>query len=397
MKLRLSQRILKPDFQGDFVKMILKAASSPDIISFAGGLPNPVSFPIAGLKAAAAQVLDDYGSQALQYSTSRGYLPLRQFIADQYRRRGLAVDAGDILITNGSQQAIDTLAAVMIDAGDSIIVERPSYLAALQIFHLYDPTVHTVELTDSGADIEDLRRKVAAADAKFFYTVPTFQNPTGVTYTDEIRRQVAAIIKESNTLLVEDNPYGQLRFSGQEPLPFHSLLGEQCVMLGSFSKIVSPGIRIGWICSTNKQLSAKLLDYKQDVDVHTNILSQMILSTYLEQNDLDEHIKTITALYRHQMETMYGAIKRCFPADVKCAKPDGGMFMWVTLPDNMKAVDLAAKAIEAGVAIAAGDPFYETDRNVNTFRLNYTNCDDATINKGIAILGRLIGELRRQQ
>lgn len=396
MKLRLSDRMIREDFQGDFIKMMLKAATAPQMISFAGGLPNPVSFPIQEIEEAVKDVLEKDGVYALQYSTTAGYEPLRRFIAERYQKTGIMVAADDILITNGSQQALDIIAAVLLNEGDAIVLEDPAYLAALQSFHLHGAAIHTVDLVADGVCTAQLEERIKAHRPKLFYAVPNFQNPTGLTYTEKVREETAQIIRSSDTLLIEDNPYGELRFKGETRTSFHALLGQQCVMLGTFSKTVSPGMRIGWICCSHKVLREKMIAYKQIVDLHTNIFGQMVISRYLGKYDLDAHIEKIKRLYSHQAEVMLTAMKRYFPKEVSYTQPEGGMFLWVTLPDGLAAVELAQIAAEAGVAIAAGDPFYEKARKVRSFRLNYTNCDDETITKGIETLGDLIDRMMKK-
>lgn len=389
-EIKFSNRVTQEDFQGQFLKSILKAISSSNIISFAGGLPNPISFPVEEIETAAHKVLKENGVMALQYSSTEGYLPLREFIAARYRNQGLEASAEDILITNGSQQALDILAAVLLNEGDSIIMEKPSYLAALQTFHLYNPKVLSVNLNTDGADCTQLKQLVEEYHPKFFYSVPNFQNPTGLTYTEEVRERTAEILKQDRTIFIEDNPYGDLRFSGEGKKSMKYYLGEKCVLVGSFSKIVSPGMRIGWICTSHKELKKKITDYKQTVDLHTNIFGQMILSKYLENSNLDEHLKKITSLYKSQSDCMIACMEKYFPQNVTYTKPEGGMFLWVTLPESITAVELFEKAWEKGVAICPGDPFYQEERNVHTIRLNYTNCDDSIIEKGIRILGDIL-------
>lgn len=392
--LRLSTRMKREDFQGMFTRQILKAAASVDIISFAGGLPNPVSFPVEQIREAACHVLDTQGEQALQYGPAAGYEPLRAYIAKRYEKQGLQnLTADDILITNGSQQALDILGAVFLDEGDPILVENPSYLAALQAFHYYGPAIHTVDLLQDGIDCAMLQQLLEKERPKFFYGVPNFQNPTGITYTESVRQKMAALLAQSGTFFIEDNPYGELRFEGEAPRSVKAFLGDYCILSGTFSKTVSPGMRIGWLVCTNETLRHKMLDYKQASDIHTNLFSQMILHRYLTQNSLDEHIRRITGLYRHQADHMLNCIQRYFPPQVSCPRPEGGMFLWAELPEGLHAVELAGLAAEKGVAIAAGDPFYENERKVRTFRLNYTNCDDNDIQKGISILGELIDGL----
>ena len=394
MQFKLSERITKPDFQGEFTSSILKAGASPDIISFAGGLPNPASFPVKEMERAVQKVLENNGVAALQYSTTEGYEPLRAFIAKRYEKMGVMdVKPCDIIITNGSQQALDMLSAVMLDPGDEVVVENPTYLAALQSFHLYGPRVLPVELRADGINCAELAAALAAHQPKFMYIIPSFQNPTGLTYSPEVREKAAAIIAKSNVLLIEDNPYSELRFTGDGGYSFGRYLGEQCCMLGTFSKVVSPGMRIGWICCRNEELRRKLLAYKMTEDLHTNIFCQMVLAQYLADNDLDAHIDETKKLYKEKAEYMMACMEKYMPEGVTFTSPEGGMFMWATMPEGLRALDVYYAAIGKGVAVCPGDPFYEYDRDVRTMRINYSNSTDEKIEKGIKILGDTIRAL----
>lgn len=394
MNVKISKRMTKPDFQGDFLAGILKAAGDPSIISFAGGLPNPVSFPVEEMDKATQKVLARDGVHALQYSGAQGYEPLRKFICKRYKDvMGLDFDPADIIITNGSQQALDMFSAVMVDPGDEIMVESPSYLAALQTFHLYDPKILPIALTESGIDCDELEETVRTHKPKFIYIIPNFQNPTGLTYTEETRVRAAEIIGKSDVVVLEDNPYGELRFSGKAGHSLSYFLGEQCCMLGTFSKIVSPGMRIGWIACKNRLIFDKLLAYKTTMDLHTNIFCQMILEQYLQDNDLNAHIEKTKLLYKEKAEYMMACMDKYFPDGVTYTKPEGGMFIWATMPEGIKAVDVQLEAIKKGVAVCAGDPFYEYERGVRTMRINYSNSSDEAMDKGVKILGDTIKEM----
>ena len=395
MKIQLSERVTKPDFQGEFTASILAAAASPDIISFAGGLPNPVSFPIPEMEAATRKVLEKAGVMALQYSSTQGYPALRQWIAKRYETMGVyGVSAEDIIVTNGSQQALAMVGAAMIDPGDKVIVEDPTYLVALQSFHVFDPVVLPVTMNADGIDCEKLAETVKQyPEAKFAYLIPNFQNPTGLSYSQEVHDKVVEIFKATNILLLEDNPYRELRFAGKATDSFGKELGEQCCMLGTFSKIVTPGMRIGWICVRNKELKEKLLAYKATADLHTSIFSQMVLAQYLADNDVDEHIAKTKLLYKAKSDLMVECLKKYLPAGCELTPTEGGMFLWVTLPNGLPAVELYRKALDKGVAICPGDPFYEVERNVSSFRVNYSNSTDEAIEKGIKILAEACEEL----
>ena len=389
MKVKLSKRS-KPDFQSEFLASILKANADPNIVTFAGGNPNAESFPVKAMNEAADKVLKENGVMALQYSGTQGYLPLRQFIAERYKKMDLTVDPSEIIITNGSQQALDMFSAVMIDPGDRVLVENPSYLAALQTFHLYDPVIVPVDLKEDGIDVAQLEKALEEHKPQFMYVIPNFQNPTGLTYTEEVRAAAAEVFKKSNCMVLEDNPYGELRFAGKAGHSFGYFLGEQCCLLGTFSKSVSPGMRIGWIVCKQKAVFDKLLTYKSTMDLHTNMFGQMVLCQYLQDNDFDEHIARTSELYKQKAEFMLSCIDKYFPAGVSVTRPEGGMFMWVTLPDGIKGVDVQFAAVEKGVAVCAGDPFYEYERDVPTIRLNFSNGSDEVIDKGIRILGDVI-------
>ena len=395
MKLHLSDRITKPDFQGEFTASILAAAASPDIISFAGGLPNPVSFPIPEMEKATKKVLEQNGVTALQYSSTAGWPALRQWIARRYETMGVYdVSPDDIIVTNGSQQALAMIGAAMINPGDKVIVEDPTYLVALQSFHVFDPVVLPVTMNPDGIDCDKLAETIKNhPDAKFAYLIPNFQNPTGLSYSQEVHDRVVEIFKNSNVLLLEDNPYRELRFAGTATNSFGAELGEQCCMLGTFSKIVTPGMRIGWICVRNKELREKLLGYKATADLHTNIFSQMVLAQYLADNDVDEHIEKTKVLYKAKSDLMVECLKKYLPEGCELTPTEGGMFLWVTLPKGLSSIDLYRKALARGVAICPGDPFYETQRNVSSFRINYSNSTDEAIETGIRILGEVCAEM----
>lgn len=376
-----------------FVRSILKAASEPDVISFAGGLPNPVSFPQEELLHSMERIVKTYGSNAFQYSVTAGLPELRQYIADRYHRIfGLSLTIDNIIITTGSQQALDLIGKVLLDKGDGVIVEKPTYLAAIQAFSMQQPVFYPVNLTEEGMNPEEL------ADAlqnpvKFIYAIPDFQNPTGLTYSAGNREHIYEIIKKHDVVLVEDDPYGELRFEG-ERLPYIGA-GKlpNSILLGTFSKTVTPGMRIGFLISENKELLKQISVAKEASDLHTNIFAQYVIWDYLNNNDLDIHIAKITELYRKQAHAMTDAMDRYFPSTVKYTKPRGGMFLWVTLPEGVSAMSLFPKALEKKVAFVPGDPFYTDSRNSNTMRLNYTNADSETIAEGIRRLGDLLKEL----
>lgn len=376
-----------------FIRSILKTAADPDIISFAGGLPNPVSFPQEELLVSMKRIVKAYGDKLYQYSITAGLPELRQYIADRYNKKfGLDLTMDHILITTGSQQALDLISKTFLNKGDGVILEKPSYLGAIQAFSQYQPTFYPVELTENGLDIEQL--KIALRNqVKLIYTIPDFQNPTGLTYSAENRNNVWEILKENEIVLIEDDPYGDLRFDG-ERLPY---IGagrlSNSILLGTFSKTVTPGMRTGFIISQNTDLLKYISVAKEASDLHTNIFSQYLILDYLEHNDYETHIAEIRKLYKAQAQAMIAALDRYFPETVKYTKPHGGMFLWVTLPEGVSALSLFPKALEKKVAFVPGDPFYINMKNTNTMRLNYTNADSQAIEEGIRRLGDLLKEL----
>lgn len=378
-----------------FVRGILKAASDPGVISFAGGLPNPISFPQEELLQSMERIVKIYGSSVFQYSVTAGLPELRQYIADRYNRIfGLSLTIDNVMITTGSQQALDLIGKVLLDKGDGIIVEKPTYLAAIQAFSMQQPVFYPVELTEEGMNLEQLEAALQNP-VKFIYTIPNFQNPTGLTYSAGNRREIGELLKGRDVVLIEDDPYGELRFDG-ERLPYigaGKLPGS--ILLGTFSKTVTPGMRTGFIISENRELLKYISIAKEAGDLHTNIFSQYLIWDYLNNNDLDMHIAKIKALYQKQAQAMMNAMDRYFPSTVKYTKPHGGMFLWVTLPEGVSAMSLFPKALEKKVAFVPGDPFYIGVENANTMRLNYTNADCETIEEGIHRLGDLLNELLR--
>ncbi len=376
-----------------FVRGILKAASDPEVISFAGGLPNPISFPQEALLESMERVVKTYGSSVFQYSVTAGLPELRQYIADRYNRIfGLALTVDHVIITTGSQQALDLIGKVLLDKGDGVIVEKPTYLAAIQAFSMQQPVFYPVDLTEEGMAPEQLEAALQNP-VKFIYAIPDFQNPTGLTYSAGNRERIRGILKDRGVVLVEDDPYGDLRFEG-ERLPYigvGKLPGS--ILLGTFSKTVTPGMRTGFIISENRELLKYISVAKEAGDLHTNIFSQYVIWDYVKNHDLDQHIAKIRTLYRQQAQAMMDAMEQYFPPEVKYTRPEGGMFLWATLPEGVSAMSLFPKALEKKVAFVPGDPFYTDMKNLRTMRLNYTNADCETIREGIRRLGGLLEEL----
>ncbi len=376
-----------------FIREILKVTQNPAVISFAGGLPNPNYFPIEQLRAAADHVFAEQGKLALQYAPTLGHEPLRAFIAQRYADRcGMAVDPDEILITNGSQQGLDLVAKILIDPGDHVLMESPSYLGGIQAFTMYEPEFQTVPLGEEGVDTAVLAQKAAHPQSKLFYALPNFQNPSGITYSQEKRQAVSQILAENETFLIEDDPYRELRFMGEDLPPITSFNRERAFLLGSFSKIVAPGFRMGWICAP-PPLMDTLITAKQGTDLHSNYVSQLIIHRFLQDNDLDAHIATIRAAYKKQREIMVAMIEECFPQEVTFILPEGGMFLWVTLPPQLSAMDLFEEAARQNVVFVPGAPFHVDGTGGNTLRLNFSNTTADKIEAGMTRLAQAIKKM----
>lgn len=388
MKGIFSDRI--SDVPRSFIREILKVAVDDSVISFAGGLPNRNLFPLEELKSATNSLFDESGEEILQYSESEGYFELRQWIASRYSQtKGIVVNPNNILITSGSQQGLDLLGKTFLNEGDSVVIEKPGYLGAIQAFSVYKSRFFQINLESDGINPDQLEQTLEKQNIKLFYCVPNFQNPSGITYSEENRRLVANILNGRNTILIEDDPYGELRFFGAEKPSFYELLPGNTVLLGSFSKIVVPSFRIGWIVA-NEDIMEKLVIAKQASDLHTNYFGQRIIHKYLLNNDIDKHINRIREAYGRQRDAMVSAIQDYFPQGTTYTQPEGGMFLWITLPEGLSSLKVFERAIEEKVAFVPGDPFYVNEKNVNTLRLNFSSVDTETIRIGIERLGRVL-------
>ncbi len=381
------------DVPRSFIREILKVALDPDIISFAGGLPNRDLFPVQELTDATNDVFKIYGSDIFQYSNSEGYLKLREYIAEKYRSKHLEVSAKNVLITNGAQQGLDLLGKVLLNEGDGIIIEEPGYLGAIQAFSLYKPKISPVQVSEQGMNLDQLKKIAFEDNQKLIYSVPNFQNPSGITYTTDNRKEISDIIYDKKLFLIEDDPYGDLRFSGTAKDSFKKYLPNKTILLGSFSKIIVPGFRIGWIVAT-EEIFEKLLIAKQASDLHTCHFTQYIIYQYLAKNDIDSHIQRVISAYGDQCKSMIESINTYFPDNVESTKPEGGMFLWITLPSKMSAMDLFNLAVKEKVVFVPGDPFYVNKNGVNSLRLNFSCVDSGTIKIGIKRLGEAIRQLQ---
>ena len=370
-----------------FIREILKVTERPGIISFAGGLPSPRTFPVDAFADACAKVLRDDGPAALQYAASEGYAPLRQAVAAMLP---WPVDPDQVLITTGSQQGLDLVAKVLIDAGSRVLVEQPTYLGALQAFTPMEPEVVGVASDVDGIDVADLAAK--RAGARFLYALPNFQNPTGRTMSEARRQALVAAARELALPLVEDNPYGDLWFDAPPPAPLAARHPEGTLYLGSFSKVLAPGLRLGYIVAP-AALYPKLLQAKQAADLHSPSFNQRLVAEVLRDGFLDRHVPTIRALYKTQRDAMLAALQREMAGlDVQWNAPDGGMFLWARLPAGVDAVALLPQAVERGVAFVPGAAFYAGDADARTMRLSFVTASPQEIDRGIAVLAAAIRE-----
>ena len=375
--------------QASFIREILKITQQPEIISFAGGLPSPLTFPVDEMQAAFDKVLRENGKVALQYGPTDGYTPLRQWIADQLSVNGAKIVPEQILMTSGSQQALDLLGKVLIDEGSRVLVETPSYLGALQAFSVYRPEFKSVETDEHGLVPSSI--DAVAEGARMLYSLPNFQNPTGRSMSLERREQLVETCARLGLPLIEDDPYGALSYKG-EPLPkMVAMNPDGVIYMGSFSKVLTPGIRLGYVCAP-LPLVRRLELAKQAADLHTAQLTQMVVYEVVKDGFLDEHIPTIRSLYANQCQVMLDAMDEHFPAGVTWTRPEGGMFIWVELPKHIDATKLLDQAIAARVAFVPGAPFYANDPATNTLRLSFVTVPPERIREGIAVLGKLIKE-----
>ncbi len=380
------------DVPRSFIREILKVALDPTVISFAGGLPNKELFPFEKLKEATNKVFNKHGRDILQYSNSEGYLELREYIADRYHKKNLDISVDNILITNGSQQGLDLLGKTLLNDGDGLIIEEPGYLGAIQAFSIYRPEFFPVPVSETGMDLQKLRSIISSEKPRLMYTVPNFQNPSGISYTEETIRKISEILQGINIFLIEDDPYGDLRFTGKSRPFFKQMLPNKTILLGSFSKFIVPGFRLGWLVAP-KDIMEKLIIAKQASDLHTSHFTQSIILQYLKDNDIDEHINKIKEVYGSQCQVMLSSIRNYFPSGVTYTKPEGGMFLWAELPHNVVSLDLFDLAVKDKVIFVPGDPFYINKTRTNTLRLNFSCVDEGTIQIGIQRLGAAIEKL----
>ena len=366
---------------------LLRVTANPEIISLAGGLPAPESFPLKVIKELNDLVLEKYKGSAFQYGPTDGAKILREEIAIWLKERNMKIPVNCIGITSGSQGALDTIGKIFIDQGDMIAVESPTYIGAVDAFAPYNPAYAEIATDDNGIIPESLDKILKTKKIKFVYLIPTFQNPTGRTITWERRKRIAKIIKKYDTLLIEDDPYNSLRYRGKTIDPIQTLY------LCTFSKVLAPGLRIGFYCAPNN-IALLMMAAKQSVDLHTNSFGQYLAAEYLKTNHIKKHLPNILNLYKSRQEAMFKALDKYFPDSFSWTKPEGGMFIWVTGPKNLDAVKLYWKAIKNNVAFVPGTYFFtKSGEGKNMLRLNFTNVDEKKINLAIKKLSEVIKTL----
>jgi 2-aminoadipate transaminase len=370
------------------IREILKLTERPGIISLAGGLPAAETFPVEAMAQATSRVLRDAPREALQYAASEGYGPLREWVAQELAGQGLRVEAAQVLITTGSQQGLDLVGKVLVDPGSAVAVEQPTYLGALQAFAPYEAQFLPLQGDDEGPLPQALRE---ASDARFAYLLPNFQNPSGRCIPLARREALVQAAASVGLPLVEDNPYGDLWYDEAPPPPLAAAAGDQAVYLGSFSKVLAPGLRLGYLVAP-ALLYPKLLQAKQAADLHTPSFNQRVVHEVVREGFLQQHVPTIRRRYRAQRDAMEAAMHRWLPAGCRWVRPSGGMFFWLTLPSGLDATALLAKAVDAGVAYVPGAAFYSADARADTVRLSFVTVDTVRIEEGVRLLGGVLAQ-----
>jgi 2-aminoadipate transaminase len=376
--------------QASDIREILKVTAMPDVISLAGGLPAPEVFPVEEFRRAFDRVLAEQGPVALQYSASEGYYPLRELLAERLRRFGARCKAEDILITNGSQQALDLVAKIFLNPGDKILIEKPSYLGAIQAFDQYQADYVIVPQDEDGMVTDELDEILSRERVKFIYALPNFQNPSGRSMSLERRKALIEAATRHAVPILEDDPYGELRFEGKDLPSLKSMdTADLVIGLGTFSKILAPGLRLAWMVIP-PSLFDMLLFAKQPADLHTSTISQMATYEVAQDGFIDRHVETIRAIYHERRDAMLDALEAHFPRDARWTKAEGGLFVWAELPDEIDTRELLLEAVKEKVAFVPGQAFHVDASGRNTMRLNFSNVTPERLHLGIERLGRAI-------
>lgn len=383
---RFSER--SNNLPSSFLRDILKVASSKDVISFAGGLPDPSLFPLKELADCADSVFRSHGSGVLQYSNSEGLMSLKEWICNYYYNKfEMHVHPDQILITNGSQQALDLIGKTFLDKGDEIILEQPSYLGAIQAFTAYQPRILPIPITHDGLDLNSLEQALLNHQPKLLYLVSNFQNPSGFTISREKREQLAELASRYNLIIVEDDPYGELRYTGSHLKPILSYY-PRTLLCGSFSKMIAPGLRLGWVVG-DATIIRKMLIMKQAADLHCNNLSQLIIDQYLRKYSLNDHLEKLKSAYGKKCRLMYDTAKALMPDGCDVNMPEGGMFLWVKLPEHIDTSILLDSALKENVIFVPGKYFFTNGKGQNTMRMNYTTCSEEEIITGVKTIASI--------
>ncbi len=391
MNFEFSEKVkgLKPSA----IREIFKSLTDPSVISFAAGNPSPLSFPVEKLQGLANEIFENEAASSLQYGITEGYYPLREQVAKRLKDKfNIGKDFDSTIIVSGGQQGIDLACKVLCNEGDTVVCENPSFIGALNAFRSYNVNLKGLDVGDDGIDpceLEALLKKDKRV--KLIYLIPTFQNPAGITTSLEKRKAILAIAKKYGVVILEDNPYGELRFSGEDIPTLKSMDDEGIVLYcGSFSKVLSAGMRVGFVCG-HSELVQKIVVVKQTNDVHTNLFFQMLCSRFIDRYGLDEHVKSIRALYGKNCAKMLSCMDEQFPSTVKYTRPDGGLFLWVTLPEGTDMKEFIKRTIDAKVAVVPGETFLpEPDKKTYSFRMNYSMPTEEQIEKGVGLLGGVI-------
>lgn len=392
MKLKFAKRMSY--IKASEIREILKVTEQEDVISFAGGLPAPELFPIEEINEINQIVLKEAGTKALQYTTTEGYAPLREWIANRMNERlGTTFDKDNILVTHGSQQGLDLSGKVFLDDGDIVLCESPTYLAAISAFKSYGCSFIEIPTDENGMNMEALEEILSSTEnVKLIYVIPTFQNPTGKTWNLERRKKLAELSAKYDVAVVEDNPYGELRFEGESLPSIKSFdTAGNILCTGSFSKIFCPGFRIGWIAG-DKDIIRKYVLVKQGTDLQCNTIAQMTIDEYLKRYDIDKHIGKIVEVYKKRRDIAIKCMERYFPDNIKFTHPEGGLFTWIELPEGISAREILSKCLERKIAFVPGGSFFPNGNRENTFRINYSNMPEDRIEKGLKIVGEVIKE-----
>ncbi|MCF6465566.1 aminotransferase-like domain-containing protein [Clostridium sp. Cult2] len=376
------------------IRELMKVTKQPGVISFAGGWPAPELFPAKEMEKVCQKVLEEDGASALQYGPTEGYQPLREFIAERMQGKGIDVTADNIFITSGSQQGLEYSAKLYVNEGDVIICESPTYVGAIGAFNPYLPKYVEVAMDENGMIIEELEKALKEnPNAKFIYTIPDFQNPTGVTMSADRREKLVELASKYGVPVVEDSPYGEVRFEGEKLPPIKYYDKEGIVIhLGTFSKTFCPGLRVGWVAA-NPDIIRKYVLIKQGADLQVNSMAQREIATFAKMYDYDAHVNNIIKSYKSRRDAMLNTMKEEFPDNIKFTYPKGGLFTWVELPEDVKAMDVFEKAIDAKVAFVPGDSFFPNGGDKNHFRLNYATMNEEKIIEGIKRLAKVLKDL----